>query len=137
MHWKIQLGGFFLPVAMATIQSSAGDTPTRHLSGTASLPPGFLPRDQLPNSLTLLPPPPQPDSPAFSSDVAAARRFQALQNSARWKLAASDADLAFPHAPGAFACAAGVRIGADTTPLTYQLMAKSMVDVGLSTYAAK
>jgi len=52
-------------------------------------------------------------------------------------LASSDADLAFPHAPTAFSCAAGVTISKEGTPRIYALLGKSLIDIGLSTYGAK
>jgi acid phosphatase (class A) len=52
-------------------------------------------------------------------------------------LAASDADLDFPHAATTFSCAAGVAISKEATPHLYGLLGKMMVDVGLSTYRAK
>ena len=104
---------------------------------THQLPPGFLPRDQLPDSLALLPPPPARGSAAFARDEAARREARALRSTARWMLASSDADLAFPHAPTAFSCATGVRISKEATPKTYALLGKSFIDIGLSTYRAK
>ena len=101
------------------------------------LPPGFLPRDQLPDSLALLPPPPAKGSAAFARDEAARSAARAQRGTARWQVATSDADLAVPHAPTAFSCAAGVTISKETTPRTYALLGRSLIDIGLSTYGAK
>lgn len=106
-------------------------------SAIAHLPPSFLPRGQLPDSLALLPPPPARGSSAFARDEAARRDARRLRGTARWTLAASDADLGFPHAPTAFSCAAGVAISKEATPRTIGLLGKSFIDVGLSTYKAK
>jgi acid phosphatase (class A) len=103
----------------------------------AHLPPSFLPHDQLPDSLALLPPPPARGSPAFARDEAARREARKFAGTARWRVAASDADLGFPHAPTAFSCAAGTTISKEATPRTYALLGKSLIDVGLSTYRAK
>lgn len=105
------------------------------VSGT--LPSGYLPRTSLPNSLTLLPPPPAAGSAAFARDEAAWASVQALRGSARWNRAATDAVLSVPAVTNNFSCAAGVAINQANTPRLYGLLGKMMVDVGLSTYAAK
>src|SRR3546814_9369407 len=63
----------------------------------SALPPGYLARDQLPDSLALLPPPPEPGSAAFARDEEASRETTVPPESERWKPAASDADLHPPH----------------------------------------
>jgi len=105
------------------------------VSGT--LPPGYLPRTSLPNSLTLLPPPPAAGSAAFARDEAAWASVQALRGSARWNRAATDAVLTPAQVTENFSCAAGLAISQANTPRLYGLMGKMMIDVGLSTYAAK
>jgi acid phosphatase (class A) len=104
---------------------------------TSSLPPGYLPRTSLPDSLALLPPPPAEGSAAFARDEEARRSAAALRGSARWNRATSDAVLSFPQVAETFSCAAGVAISPESTPTLYGLMGKMMIDVGLSTYGAK
>jgi len=104
---------------------------------SGSLPPGYLPRASLPDSLALLPPPPAEGSAAFARDEEARQSVAALRGSARWDRAASDAILTFPQVADTFACAAGLAISQEGTPRLYGLMGKMMIDVGLSTYAAK
>ena len=104
---------------------------------SGSLPPGYLPRTSLPDSLALLPPPPAEGSAALARDEEARESVAALRGSARWNRAASDAVLAFPQVAETFSCAAGVAIGRESTPRLYGLLGKMMIDVGLSTYAAK
>jgi acid phosphatase (class A) len=133
LPFGIAAGGLLLPSAGAQVANSgaaAADT-------LAHLPPGFLPRDQLPDSLALLPPPPASQSEAFARDEAAWRAAAADRAGSRWTLASSDADLSFPHAAGTFSCAAGVAISKEATPRTYALLGRSLIDVGLSTYRAK
>lgn len=103
----------------------------------SKLPPGYLAPGVLPDSLALLAPPPAPDSAAFARDEEVSRTMARAADSPRFKQAASDADLKFPHAASTFACAAGVRIDARATPATYRLLGKAMIDIGLSTYKAK
>ncbi|BDU18023.1 acid phosphatase [Lysobacter auxotrophicus] len=97
---------------------------------------GYLGRD-LPNSLALLPAPPKDGSAAFKQDQAVSRASQKLRGTARDTQATSDADLAFPHVAGAFACALGVPVSQEDSPRLYQLLRRSMTDAGLATYAAK
>lgn len=103
----------------------------------AQLPPGYLPREALPDSLALLPPPPDAGSGAMERDEQAREATIPIRNTPRWTLAASDADLKFPHAGNLFSCAAGIPIGPETTPRLYALLGRMLIDVGLSTYKAK
>ena len=106
-------------------------------AATHALPPGYLPRTSLPDSLALLPPPPADGSAAFARDEEARAAVATLRGSARWDRASSDAVLAFPQVAETFSCAAGVAISQQDTPRLYGLLGKMMIDVGLSTYAAK
>lgn len=80
---------------------------------------------------------PAAGSPAFAQDQAIHAAAQALRNGPRGALATTDADLHFPHAPGAFDCALGKPITQATTPRLYLLMQRTMVDAGMATYRAK
>jgi acid phosphatase (class A) len=117
-----------------------GDTPPVAVAKVPELKPGvpagYLGR-ALPDSLALVPPPPAPGSPAFAQDEAMHAAAQALRDGPRGTMAASDADLNFPHAPSAFDCALGNSIARETTPRLYLLMQRTMVDAGLATYRAK
>lgn len=107
------------------------------VAAISPLPPGYLSRESLPDSLALLPPPPAPGSAAFARDEEAHASAAALRESARWNLASADAVLAFPQAADVFSCAVGIDIGHETTPHLNRLLGKMLIDVGLSTYAAK
>ena len=98
---------------------------------------GYLPREALPNSLALVAPPPAAGSASFAADEQTYRRTRALRDSARWALATRDADLQFPAAAIAFSCAIGATISEARTPRLYTLLRRTLVDGGLSTYAAK
>ncbi|WP_425497832.1 acid phosphatase [Lysobacter arvi] len=97
---------------------------------------GYLGRD-LPDSLKLLPAPPKEGSAAFRNDQAVSRASQKLRGTARDVLAASDAELGFPHVAGAFSCALGVPVSQDQSPRLYRLLRRTLTDAGLATYAAK
>lgn len=98
----------------------------------------YLNRDDVANSLSLLPPPPQQDSPAFLADQAAYKQGHTLINTPRWALAQSDANLADSNIGKPFAQALGVVISKEKTPNTYYLLRHIMVDSGfLGTDVAK
>lgn len=98
---------------------------------------GYLPRGGAPNSLSLVPPPPVAGSSAQARDDDAAKAAVALHGAPRWDLATQDADLTFPNAAGTFSCAMGVPITEADTPKLYQLLRRSLADLGLSTYPTK
>jgi acid phosphatase (class A) len=98
---------------------------------------GYLAPEDYPDSLAMLPPPPAQGSAAAAADTAISQRLLALQDSARFELAALDNDLSFPNAAGTFSCALGAPISEAETPFLYQLLRRSLTDAGLATYAAK
>ena len=60
-----------------------------------------------------------------------------MRRSIRWDLAISDDNLSFPEAASTFACALDVPVSDEETPFLYQILRRTIVDVGLSTYPAK
>ena len=98
---------------------------------------GYIPRDKLIDSLALLPPPPSDDSANRAADEAARRAAVKLRDSARWKLAARDADYTSPTVVDTFACTLGIRISPQATPHLNMLLRRTLVDAGLATYKAK
>jgi acid phosphatase (class A) len=98
---------------------------------------GYLPRESLPDSLALLPPPPAVGSAAAALDQETARESFVLRDTPRWKLAAMDANLRFPDAAGAFSCALGVAVDEQGTPRLYTMLRRVLTDAGLATCAAK
>ncbi len=126
-----------LMVAAACVNASAAEQPAPVSEFRPGLLIGYLSESALPNSLALLPPPPQKGSAALALDQEIARRSAALQATPRWKFAAMDADLHFPAAAGTFSCALKVSITKEQTPFLYQLLRRTLTDAGLSTYTAK
>lgn len=98
---------------------------------------GYLDRNELPNSLALLPPPPVAGSPTALDDAARFKATRALVDSPRWKLAAQDANYVFPKAAEIFACSLGLNMSEAATPHLVTLMRRAMTDAGLVTYTAK
>ena len=101
------------------------------------LAPGYLTPADLPLRLALLGAPPKPDSAALARDEEARQAALALRGTAREKLAATDAELAFPGPANTFSCAMGTQISEKTTPHLYTLMQRTLTDAGGSTYAGK
>lgn len=98
---------------------------------------GYLDTESLPNSLELIPPPPEQGSAAMALDEEISKKTLELQDTQRWSLAIEDANLHFPEAAGAFSCALGIPITQEDTPHLYMLLRRSAADAGLSTYQAK
>ena len=125
---------------------TAPDAPTLPSADPAKIPElragsgyliGYLPRKDLPNSLQLLPAPSVNGSAAAAADLAFHQQLQGQRSGLRWELAAQDAVLKFPAAASTFSCALGVAISPEATPHLTMLLRRSLVDAGLSTYAAK
>ena len=98
---------------------------------------GYLTTTQLPDSLALLPPPPAPGSTAQTADNDSFHRLGALRGTPRGELARQDAQLKFPAAAQAFACALGVPVSAQDTPHLDMLLRRTLTDAGRATYKAK
>jgi acid phosphatase (class A) len=98
---------------------------------------GYLGPEKLPNSLTLIPPPPTPGSAAFAHDEEVAQNTFALQGTPRFELAASDFELKLPIFINHFSCALNAEITKENAPYLYNLLSRSFSDLALSTYTAK
>jgi acid phosphatase (class A) len=117
--------------------AQAGETQSKVTDPHFKIAPGYLKRSELPDSLVLLGPPPEKGSAALARDEEARQATLPLRNTERWKLAYTDADLAFPQAADNFSCAMGVRIDSKQTPRLHAMMLKTLSDFGLSTYGVK
>ena len=98
---------------------------------------GYLPKEGLPDSLALVPPPPAAGSEAFAADQQVHRSTRGLRDTPRWAFATKDAALSFPAAASVFSCAVGAAISEETTPRLYVLLRRTLMDGALATYAAK
>lgn len=98
---------------------------------------GYLHQGKGVDSLALLPPPPAAGSAAFANDEAIHAQAMKLRGTARWELAAADAELMDPSAPGTFSCALGVPVNPTDTPELVRLLKRTLVDGGLSAYGVK
>ena len=118
------------------VPSATGPREATSAAAAAKIP-GYLLPEERPDSIALIPPPPAPGSPEFAADEAVYRKLSALQDTARWQLAARDANLKFPEAANVFSCAVGIDVTAATTPHLYALMQRVIIDAGQSTAKAK
>ena len=98
---------------------------------------GYLSKSALPDSLALVPPPPEPGSAALALDEDANRRALALRGTPRFAQAAEDANLLFPRAAGTFSCALGAPVTETDTPHLYLVLRRVLGDAGASTGRAK
>ena len=98
---------------------------------------GYLDPKLLPNSLVILPKPPTEDSPQKAADVAVYKSTRAMRGTPRWDLATRDVNLKFPQAADTFVCSLDLPISAEKTPHLNMLLRRTLLDAGLSTYAAK
>ena len=89
---------------------------------------GYLPKEALPDSLALLPPPPAPGSAALAADEEASRKALALKDTERFALATEDANLLFPNAAGTFSCSLGAPVTEQDTPHLYVLLRRVLGD---------
>lgn len=124
-------------VMSAASISHAQDADAAFAAVVGDLPDGYVEPEALPNSLVLVPTAPQYGSARKAADEATAAAAIEIQSTVRFDLARRDANLHFPEATDAFACALGARINVEDTPRLQKLMVRSLVDAGLSTYKAK
>lgn len=98
---------------------------------------GYLQDAERADSLALLPPPPAPGSAAFANDEAVRAAAVTLKGTARWELAAVDAELIKPSMLETFSCALGVPVNQTDTPNLTRLLRRTLSDGSLSTQGAK
>jgi acid phosphatase (class A) len=98
---------------------------------------GYLSKEEIPNSLALVPPPPGEGSVAFALDQDYAKTAVESKDSARFVLATSDAELNFPAAVKSFETTVSIEISETKTPKLYVLMRRVLTDAALATYTAK
>jgi len=89
---------------------------------------GYLADDVLARLAEAAPPPPAAGSAVDQADKMASARLTALQDTDRWLLATSHAELRPPLALQHFDCALGVRLGSADTPNLDRLMARVFHD---------
>ncbi len=97
----------------------------------------YLSPADYPDGTAILPSPPAPGSAAEARDIEAQKAAVALRGTPRWDLARRDADLFSPTATNAYSCAAGINLGAQTTPKINALMLRAARDLAMATRSTK
>ncbi|PJG43240.1 hypothetical protein XA39_08605 [Acinetobacter tandoii] len=97
---------------------------------------GYLTESTVDSAL-ILPPPPAEGSVTKANDEFVNKNALMLYGSDRWVQAGYDSNLYLPSAAQAFSCSANVNISKEKTPTIYKMLETSLVDLGLSSYAAK
>lgn len=105
-------------LAVAALAVSAWTEPPR----------GYLPDGAHPDGRRILPPPPEIGSPAWRADLAGFEATRALEGSPRWAQAIRDTDISGQEVFKGFSCAAGVRLGPETTPVLAKLLLRLIHD---------
>ena len=116
------------PAIAAALMLAACASTTPREPAVATVSAGYLPDESLARLADVVPPPPAPGSPRDLEDKAASARLAALEDTDRWLLATSHAELRPPLALQHFDCGLGVRLGSAETPRLDRLMAKVFHD---------
>src|SRR4051812_34898107 len=111
-----------LALAAALVVVAVGGPTVGQQPPPPKLAKGYLDSPAPPESLVLSPAPPERRSATQRRDVAASKAALRLRGSARWDLAARDADLFTPVVTSSFSCAAGVQIDQQSTPALDRLL---------------
>jgi len=101
--------------------------------------PGYLSKEEIPNSIALLPLPPEAGSVAFALDQDIAKHAveSETKDAARFQQAYVDSILVFPDAVKSFESTLGIEISETKTPRLYVLMRRVLTDAALSVGGAK
>jgi len=100
------------------------------------IPQGYLSQEEMPNSLLILPPPPDSGSSAWEFDIEMADYYLRMDEGRKTQ-ATMDANLRFPEAVEAFNMVLDQDITEEDTPHLYMMLRRTLSDAGLSTYSAK
>jgi len=99
--------------------------------------PGYLSLEILPDSATLIPPPPAPSSTAFTLDEEVKRSVLPLRDTPIWDMAAHDSDLSMQSVADGFSCALKIALTKRETPALFRLLERSLSDVKSAVSIAK
>lgn len=139
--WKILVPAAGIAIVALLVVRPGDFQPSNRLSAPATAQHystlGYLAAQELPDSVALLPPPPQAGTAAMKRDEDARTAALRLHGTPRYKLAAADANRDQGATTAAFQCAFGTEINAARTPILYKLLSKVRLDVRATTYIAK
>lgn len=91
-------------------------------------PKGYLPEGAAPDAMKIIAPPPAADSPEADAERAHFQATRALKDTPRWTRAVRDADLSGKEGFRSYSCAAGVKIGPETTPTLSKMLLRLIDD---------
>jgi acid phosphatase (class A) len=97
----------------------------------------YLTPAQTPEASLILPPAPVAGTDRYAQDEAVFKATRSLEGSPRWALAQADNNLTPPYLLHAFSCALGVNLTPANAPRLTALIARSQVDDGRGSAAAK
>jgi acid phosphatase (class A) len=101
-------------------------------SSSSSSNSGYIAKGMHIDASKLLPSPPVVDSKAQAADAELSQQYLKLVGTARWDQSAVDAKIRYPNHAGAFSCAAGVPLTESTTPITNNILYRTMIDVAIT-----
>lgn len=102
----------------------------------AQRPGGYLQRDAL-DILQILPPAPVEGDPLYESDREIFRQTRALKGSARWQMAADDAELGPAKMLHHFSCSLDMELSPENAPRTLRVLQRATQDTGRAVGVAK
>lgn len=91
---------------------------------------GYLSKENLPNTLSLLPPEPAKGTAADKLDQKISQSSLSLRGTPRWELAKQDANLHFPAAAETFSCVLNAPITQQLARHLYRLLRKRINSSG-------
>jgi acid phosphatase (class A) len=97
---------------------------------------GYLTPQEMPDSVLLLPPPPERNSAGFAADQEISR-MRGLRGTPRWAQAIVDDDLGFPQAANIFSCAMDLPVSEQLAPRLYGLLRRTRTDAAVVSDGAK
>lgn len=106
-------------------------------SATLATENAYLSPSDAPDSLAILPKPPQANSASFARDQAIFKQMRENKNEQLWKQAIIDADVSNEHLGRPFSEAFGVEINQKNTPILFEILKKIKLDSRYSTQTAK
>jgi acid phosphatase (class A) len=132
--------GVFVGMAACTVAGAGHAQPATRAEDPIRSPPlvlGYLRPSTAPDAVAILPPPPQPGSPAYERDRAIFRGTRASQIPGRWALAIADTDSGVAAVMADFRCSAAVDLTSANAPHLTHLLNEVRSDVGLINFRSK
>lgn len=98
---------------------------------------GYWQEADVPDTTLVLPPAPVPGSALYEADRRMFLESRASKGTARWQMAARDADWSIPAMLDNFSCAVGVSLGEESAPRLVRVLERSFEDMNVAVAAPK